>query len=212
MVERFGYGGRCAIRSNSVREMAAGPEDLGSWEDDEVLNYRVSRDAPSPDNPADDYYNAPQHKRLYFCYLLRSCDPKHPLSTYIGFTVDPKRRLRQHNGEICSGAKRTHTCRPWEFVAIVHGFASKNASLRFEWHLHHPRSSSKLRDKLTEGLGRGHGAKNKLSLIKILLSQPPFDSQALGIRFPKDSYAHLAASLGCCKLTRHILRISLQPI
>jgi structure-specific endonuclease subunit SLX1 len=42
----------------------------------------------------------------FFCYLLRSLKPGHPNSTYIGFTVHPKRRIRQHNGEIKAGAYR----------------------------------------------------------------------------------------------------------
>jgi predicted GIY-YIG superfamily endonuclease len=45
-------------------------------------------------------------KAYFFCYLLRSLKPGHPNSTYIGFTVHPKRRIRQHNGEIKAGAYR----------------------------------------------------------------------------------------------------------
>ena len=46
--------------------------------------------------------------KLWCCYLLT---PRHPPKkgrvTYVGFTVDPARRLRQHNGEIKGGAMRT---------------------------------------------------------------------------------------------------------
>ena len=38
-----------------------------------------------------------------FVYMLESSDG----ATYIGATVDLNRRLRQHNGEIKGGAKRT---------------------------------------------------------------------------------------------------------
>ena len=71
----------------------------------------------------------------FHCYLLRSCDPKHPYKTYIGFTVNPYNRIRQHNGILkAGGARRTkRSGRPWEFVAIVHGFPDKITALQFEW-------------------------------------------------------------------------------
>ena len=47
------------------------------------------------------------------CYLLCSIHPLFPNSFYIGFTINPSRRLRQHNGEIASGAKKTMKKRPW---------------------------------------------------------------------------------------------------
>jgi structure-specific endonuclease subunit SLX1 len=42
---------------------------------------------------------------LYCCYLLASKHPSYSNHAYIGFTNDPRRRLRQHNGEIEGGAK-----------------------------------------------------------------------------------------------------------
>jgi structure-specific endonuclease subunit SLX1 len=66
------------------------------------------------------------------CYLLRSLSPRHPHSTYIGFTTDPRNRIRQHNGEISAGARKTHAARPWEMVAVVTGFRSQIEALQFE--------------------------------------------------------------------------------
>ena len=36
----------------------------------------------------------------HYCYLLRSLNEKYKHSTYIGYTVNPKRRIRQHNREV----------------------------------------------------------------------------------------------------------------
>ena len=45
--------------------------------------------------------------QFFACYLLVSLSPDARVRSYIGFTVNPPRRLRQHNGEIASGAFRT---------------------------------------------------------------------------------------------------------
>lgn len=52
--------------------------------------------------------------------------------TYVGATVDPDRRLRQHNGEICGGARATKG-RCWKRRYLIGGFADERAALRFEW-------------------------------------------------------------------------------
>jgi structure-specific endonuclease subunit SLX1 len=44
---------------------------------------------------------------MFFCYLLKSVNEKYKGDTYIGFTDDPIKRLRQHNGQIKGGAKKT---------------------------------------------------------------------------------------------------------
>ena len=54
--------------------------------------------------------------------------------TYVGATVDLDHRLRQHNGEICGGAKATSKCPGgWQRLCHVEGFANEGAALQFEW-------------------------------------------------------------------------------
>jgi len=66
-------------------------------------------------------------------YLLRTIDP--PYQTYVGATVNVDRRLRQHNGEIAGGAKRTTSRGPvWRRMCHVVGFRDKIECLSFEWH------------------------------------------------------------------------------
>jgi predicted GIY-YIG superfamily endonuclease len=56
--------------------------------------------------------------------------------TYVGYSVNPFHRLRQHNGELVGGAKRTRIGRPYRIVCIVTGFPTENAALSFEWLWH----------------------------------------------------------------------------
>jgi len=65
---------------------------------------------------------------MWYCYLLVS-DNK----TYVGATINPDRRLRQHNGEISGGAKATRG-HVWERKALVGPFENDHDALSFEWH------------------------------------------------------------------------------
>jgi structure-specific endonuclease subunit SLX1 len=68
---------------------------------------------------------------MWYCYLLKSYN-----KTYIGATIDPDRRLRQHNGELSGGAKATKGY-VWTRHCLVGIFDNEHNALSFEWHWKH---------------------------------------------------------------------------
>ena len=68
-------------------------------------------------------------------YILRN---RQSNKVYVGWTVNPNRRIRQHNGLIKGGAKRTSVkakqCErgQWYFGAHITGFVTRNQALSFE--------------------------------------------------------------------------------
>jgi predicted GIY-YIG superfamily endonuclease len=79
-------------------------------------------------------------------YILKSTQYN---KTYIGCTVDMTHRLRQHNGEIVGGAKKTSKWRPWEIIMVVTGFTDRSQALRFEYRLQRPKRKKKVRTDST---------------------------------------------------------------
>ena len=67
----------------------------------------------------------------WFCYMLITTDNSRQ-KTYVGATLNPDRRLRQHNREITGGARAT-AGNQWTRRFLVGGFPDKIAALRFEW-------------------------------------------------------------------------------
>ena len=87
--------------------------------------------------------------------------------TYVGYAKDPFKRLRQHNGEITGGAKRTRKGRPWQLVLWVTGFPYEKTALQFEFCIQH-----------TKRYRRTNSIPNKIWIMKQLLGQEQICSTA----------------------------------
>lgn len=72
---------------------------------------------------------------MHYCYILYD---KLSKKTYVGYTVDPTKRLRQHQGILKGGAKYTTKKGDWSFLAIIASPEfTHNTALSFEWHVKH---------------------------------------------------------------------------
>lgn len=71
----------------------------------------------------------------WLCYLIIS---QNTARTYVGCTLYPRRRIKQHNGIIKGGARSTTTGRPWIVALVVTGFTSKKSAMTFEYWWKHP--------------------------------------------------------------------------
>lgn len=66
--------------------------------------------------------------KTFYVYWLQSGN-----RCYYGATVNPSRRLRQHNGLIKGGSNKTRNRGPWHFHCVIEGFQTWNQALSFEW-------------------------------------------------------------------------------
>lgn len=123
---------------------------------------------------------------LYGVYLLNSLSKKS--CYYVGSTPDPKRRLRQHNGELTrGGAYRTKKqgYRPWRMVLYVYGFPSRINALQFEhaWQHAYQTRHIPIEKRINPGQkrsGSGTSLHSKLANCRLLLSSDSF--KRLGLK------------------------------
>ncbi|EEF44647.1 uncharacterized protein LOC8282739 [Ricinus communis] len=147
-------------------------------------------------------------KGFYACYLLTSLCPRFKGHTYIGFTVNPRRRIRQHNGEIRSGAFRTKKRRPWEMVFCIYGFPTNVSALQFEWAWQHPMESLAVRQAAAT-FKSFSGVANKIKLAYTMLNLSAWQSLNITVNYFSTKYSILSAA--CPSLPEH-MKIQVCPV
>ncbi len=74
--------------------------------------------------------------KKYYNYIIMSSN-----RTYNGYTVDLKRRIRQHNMEIKGGARATRSApQPWQYLAVfvAKDWTTIQLAMQFEWAVRFP--------------------------------------------------------------------------
>ncbi|KAI3994212.1 hypothetical protein MKX01_012469 [Papaver californicum] len=140
-------------------------------------------------------------KGFHACYLLCSMCPRFNSHTYIGYTVDPCRRIRQHNGETTNGAVRTKRKRPWEMMLCIYRFPTDVSALQFEWAWQHPIESLAVRQAALSFKSLS-GIANHVKLAYKMLSLPPWQNLKLTVNFFSTAYTKHAS--GCPSLPKQM--------
>lgn len=119
-----------------------------------------------------------------YCYILfNNIDNR----TYVGYTNNPKRRIRQHNGELKGGAvyttnakKHSRHSMTWSFLALVMSSDmefTKNVALSAEWHI----------KRVKKGGQRMFGTLGRLqSLYEILQRHEKFENYMFTVYINQD--------------------------
>lgn len=111
-------------------------------------------------------------------YLLQSTT--RPRRTYVGCTCRGARhRLRQHNGELCGGARQTQTGRPWAVRTLIVGFRTRQEALQFEfaWRRVHRRGRH-----VYSLRGRRNSLQKLLTMERWSRTAPPAQEVPLDVR------------------------------
>lgn len=121
--------------------------------------------------------------KKHFCYILINESCTH---SYVGYTVNPTRRLRQHNGELKGGAMRTKRITPgkWRLAFIFECDKFDNhLALSFEWHLKDHRR--KRERALTV-------VKTRMCALKLALANPKFKDCDITMYFAPEFSSDIA--------------------
>jgi structure-specific endonuclease subunit SLX1 len=111
---------------------------------------------------------------MHYCYILYNDNNN---KTYNGYTVNPLRRIRQHNSEIKGGAKYTTRSKvEWKYLLIIESEQfDKNNALCFEWMLKYP-TRKKPKPKEFQGI------MGRLKSLPLVLSYEKFENMHFKIK------------------------------
>ncbi|KAK6726876.1 hypothetical protein RB195_004897 [Necator americanus] len=119
-----------------------------------------------------------------YCLISRSQLKHYKNRCYIGYTVDPNRRIQQHNGgREKGGAKKTDNRGPWDMVCIIHGFPNSVAALRFEWAWQNPEKSRVIKDLALKKSRKETPFAYRLRIACHLMNSRPWNRFALTFRW-----------------------------
>ncbi|XP_011498336.1 PREDICTED: structure-specific endonuclease subunit slx1 [Ceratosolen solmsi marchali] len=127
-------------------------------------------------------------EHFFGVYLLYCKNPNYKGKTYIGYTVNPKRRIKQHNaGKNFGGAWKTSNRGPWEMILIVHGFPNSICALQFEWAWQHPEHSRRL-NHVIKKKSRQRTFNYQLMVLSAMLNVVPWVRLPLILRWLDDDF------------------------
>jgi predicted GIY-YIG superfamily endonuclease len=149
--------------------------------------------------------------KKHYCYILRNLHVPDINRTYNGYTVDPKKRIRQHNQEIKGGAKYTKTWgnKSWEIYALLSGFPDNHNALQCEWKIKHPAQKRVRPAKYNSPEGRLIGLKEILKLDK-WTSQSIYCTKDIKLEiWVLKEYEHIMSDLPECIILHVVDKIDL---
>ena len=127
-----------------------------------------------------------QNGRLHFCYVLINASKR---NTYVGYTVTPKKRIRQHNCEIKGGAKYTKRHGPgWSFALVLTSPAfDSHRALSLEWHMkpHGRRSNQIFFDPM----------QRRIELLQKALANPKFAGERVTMYVVEEYVARVTEAM-----------------
>ena len=86
--------------------------------------------------------------QTHYVYIIKAISKNR---YYIGYTVNLKRRLKQHNRELSGGAKSTIGYK-WQYYAIFTNLEDKIIGLKLEWRLKHLSKKRNILEKIYSGI------------------------------------------------------------